>query len=69
MPRQRWTWWVQGLAVCFSGCQRGELAQRDGKHAGRQEGPGRCGESRRTPLLRAEPAGGGWKPSAHWLLG
>lgn len=55
MPRQRWTWWVQGLAVCFSGRPRGELAHEDGRHAGRQEGPGRCGESRRTPLLRGEP--------------
>ena len=58
-----------GPAVCFNGYQRGELAQGDGKHAGHQEGPGRCGQSRRMPLLKGEPAGRGWKPSAHWLLG
>ena len=69
MLRQCWTWWVQGLAVCFNGRQHGEWAQGDGKHASRQEGPGRCGQSRRMPLLKGEPAGRGWKPSAHWLLG
>lgn len=37
MPRQRWTWWVQGLAVCFSGRPRGELAHEDGRHASHQE--------------------------------